>query len=135
MEFRSYGSLDEMLDSMRKDQEAAEGRVASWQNDLKPGDLFVRSAEGVAIYCEVLDPALPADKGQYSQEHLDDLRESAAWYNEPHMKPFRFCRAFSVYCPRGELGDVHISTASAKITPEHFENAKARGWRSSPGNL
>lgn len=133
MEFRSYSSIDEMLDSMRKDQEAAEGRNAPWQYALKPGDLFVRSAGGVAIYCEVLDPALPVDKGQHSQEDLDELKESAAWYNEPHMKAFRFCRAFSVYCPRGELGDVHVSTASAKITPEHFESAKARGWRSTQG--
>ncbi len=126
----SFASLDEMLAAIENDRIEADHAVKDWQSQLAPGDFFIRIGPGsVAIFCEVLDPALPGSPGPHSQEYLDELKEAASWYAEPHMKNFRFCRAFSVYCEHGEMGDVHISTAALKISKENFEMARARGWR------
>lgn len=126
----SFNNIEEMLAAMESDRVEADGSVKDWQNHLLPGDFFVRIGPGgVAIYCEVLDPATPTTNGPHDQEYLDELKEAAAWYLEPHMKNFRFCRAFSVFCTYGEMGDVHVSTAALKISKENFEAARTHGWK------
>jgi len=122
-----------MLAALEDNGRAADRDVVAWQNTLKPGDFFVRVGPGnVAIYCEVLDPSVPHDPGPHDQEHLDELKSAAEWYHEPHMRNFRFCRAFSMYCTNGEMGDVHISTAALVISKENFEDARKHGWQ--PGH-
>lgn len=130
MTFHSFASTEELLAAIENDRIEADREVKNWQVSLKPGDFFVRVGPGnVAIFCEVLDPAIPQEPGNHSQEHLDELKEGAAWYEEPHMRYFRFCRSFSLYLERGELGDVHISTAALQISKENFEEARKHGWR------
>jgi len=126
---QAFDSLDEMIEAMEGDRLAADAASLPWQSELAPGDFFVRTGADVPIFCEVLDPTA-ASPGA-SPEDLDEAHEAAAWYQEPHMRGFRFCRAFSQYCPRGELGDVHISTAALKITKEMFQQAQARNWKSN----
>ena len=136
MSLRSFTSVEAMLDAIEKDQVEADNAVGSWQATLGPGEYFIRvGPDDVAIYCEVLDPSLPVvGKGPYDQEYLDELKESAAWYSEPHMRNFRFCRAYSIFCVGGELGDVHISTAVLKISKDNFEHARSCGWKSKVGS-
>ena len=107
MRIEYFDSFEEMIEALEKAVEEADARVQDWQRSIRVGDYFVRSTPyGFPIYCEVL--------GEYEEEHL---------------KNFRFCRCYSIVCPDGELGDVHISTAERKITKEEFEEAKRRGWK------
>jgi hypothetical protein len=83
--------------------------VKDWQRELKKGDYFVRNAGvGIPVYGEVV---------QSSGEYRGRLRD------------YRFCKCYSMMCPTGELGDVHISTVDRLLTPNEFEGAKARRWR------
>jgi hypothetical protein len=126
----SFRSVEEMLAAIENDRIEADGSVKDWQSQLAPGDFFVRVGPGgVAIYCEVLDPSLPTSEGPHDDEYLEELKEAASWYSEPHMRNFRFCRAFSLYCEQGEMGDVHISTAAMKISKENFEAARSYKWK------
>lgn len=45
-----------------------------------------------------------------------------------HMASYRFCRAYSVACPHGELGDIHISQIERRLDRREFEAMRARGW-------
>lgn len=45
---------------------------------------------------------------------------------EPRLKHYRFCRCFSVACPEGELGDVHVSVV---LTGGTTGAALGRSWR------
>lgn len=121
--FQSFDSVDAMLDALDQARKEADHAVKAWQGILSPGDFFVRVGTGnVAIYCEVLDPSAVVEENE-----VEDMK---AWYAEPHMRNFRFCRAFSVYCVEGEMGDVHISTAALKISRDNFEAARQHGWKS-----
>jgi hypothetical protein len=120
--FQSFDSIDDMFEAIEQARKEADHAVKEWQLILRPGDYFVRVGAGnVAIYCEVLDPS--ADVSEL------EVEETKAWYEEPHMRNFRFCRAFSIYCVSGELGDVHISTAALQISKENFEAARQHGWK------
>jgi len=104
---QEFDSFEEMMEAIERAREEADKRVKPWQRKIKVGDYFEKETPyGFKVYCEVLDE-----------------------YDEPHLKNFRFCRCYSVACPDGELGDVHVSTAKRKITKEEFEEMKRRGWR------
>ena len=59
-------------------------------------------------------------------EVLDD-------YTEPHLRHYRFCRYFSVACPEGEVGDVHVSTVLCLISRAFFEAIRVAGWQMEAG--
>tara|TARA_R100000656_G_scaffold104176_2_gene76269 strand:+ start:3066 stop:3455 length:390 start_codon:yes stop_codon:yes gene_type:complete len=127
MTVRSFGSLDEMIAAMEEDKRAADSQVQEWQKKLKVGDYFLRVECGIHIFCEVLDPSVPPD-GSLDPEEVEEIRKEAEIYKEPHMTGFRFCRCFSSVCPEGEVGDVHISTAGAKLRQEEFLTARQNDW-------
>lgn len=100
MEF--FESVEEMFEAERKAQEAANARTKDWQKQIKVGDCFRQSTPyGFDIYGEVLEG--------YTREDLQN---------------YRFCYCFSVACPEGEKGDVHVSVISEVITREKFEEVK-----------
>ena len=106
MRIYGFDSFEEMMEALERAIREADEKVQDWQREIKPGDCFMRSTPyGFAIYCEVL--------GEYEEEHL---------------RNFRFCRCYSVACPDGELGDVHVSTIKRRITREEFEEARRKGW-------
>lgn len=116
MTIKVYDSFEEMFEDMEASQVLADSNVQPWQRGLKAGDCFVRAdaLPGVDVYCEVLPP--------YDEE-------DAAMYAEAHMQNYRFCKCYSTMCEWGEMGDVHISTATHTITREEFDAAKERKWR------
>jgi len=124
---RSFSSIDELFEAQAADQKVADSKVQPWQANLKPGSFFLRIVDGVYIYGEVLDPAVPTWEGA-SEEELEEIRESAEMYNEEHMKHFRFCRCFSKYCPEGEYGDVHVSTISLVLHADDFTAVRENNW-------
>lgn len=104
-----FDDLDDMFEHMRKDMDEADSRVETWQARIKAGDYFARwSALGFHVYGEILEEEEPRDKG---------------------LEHYRLCRGYSMACPEGEMGDIHVSTIDELITREQFESAKGRGWR------
>ena len=81
--------LDRLFRHLDHDRQAADARVQPWQASIKPGDYFRRSTPyGFPIYGQILEE-----------------NES----REPRLQYFRLCEAYSVACPEGEMGDIHIS--------------------------
>lgn len=108
MNVEGFDSLDDIMRRLREDMAAADARVQPWQAAITTGDYFQRAAYGVRIYGEVLDNPDP---------------------REPTLQHYRFCRCYSMMCPTGELGDVHVSTIERVLKPNEFEAAKQRTWR------
>jgi len=106
MEVEMFASIEEAMERLEKARQAADMRVKPWQAQVKPGNYFVNIApEGLVIFGEVLES-----------------------YRGKRLRHYRFCRCYSVACPEGELGDVHVSTIRWIITREEFEQARANGW-------
>ena len=109
MGIQSFDSIEEMFNEIREAQQAADARVKPWQAAIKHGDFFVKvvkfGADFLTIYGEIIE-------------------------SPNHMKHYRLSRCFSVACPEGEMGDVHVSTVLFLIDKESFELARLAGWPS-----
>jgi len=64
-----------------------------------------------------------------SGEGFPIFGEAREGYREKHLQHYRFCRCYSVACPEGELGDVHVSTILCRISRGLFERVRKQGWR------
>ena len=108
MKVESFDSLEAAQQRLREAMEAADARVRPWQAAVGVGDCFVTDCggeEGFLIFGEVL-------KG----------------YGEERLRHYRLCRCFSVACPEGEVGDMHVSTILCVIDRGVFELARLHGW-------
>ena len=108
---------------MRKVQERADSIVRPLQAEIKSGQYFVNNKPeyGFAIFGEILDIAkLGTDPDE--QKYINKL------YSQKHMRYYRPSRAYSVACPMGEVGDVHLSEIDAVIDSELFDWYKQHGW-------
>ena len=106
MEVEFFDSHEAAIQRLRQAMEAADARVRPWQAALRVGDCILSIVEdGLVVFGEVLEG-----------------------YQEPHLKHYRFCRCFSVACPEGELGDVHVSTVACRISRQFFEEMRQAGW-------
>ena len=97
---------------LREAMEAADARVKPWQAAVKVGDCFIADGgeEDLVVFGEVLEG-----------------------YPEAHLRHYRFCRCFSVACPEGEVGDVHVSTVLAVVSRAFFEAMRQEGWQMEAG--
>lgn len=113
MKFTSYNTIDEMFKDLVEAREEADARVQPWQVEIKPGDLYMENTEyGFQIFGKI----------------LKSEGEGSKFYQEPHMKNYRLVKAFSVACPEGEMGDVHVSSITRKLSQWEFELAKDFKW-------
>jgi hypothetical protein len=109
MQSEANDDVEDIFRQMRSDMDAADARVQPWQAEIRAGDYFVKdSLLGFPIY------------GQILEEH--ERRPS-------HLKHYRLCRAYSMACPQGEMGDIHVSSIEALISQEKFSEAREKGWR------
>ena len=112
MTIEPFDDLEDFFEREEQAKKEAEARVREWQRRVKPGDYFYRYVpfgdSVLTIYGEILEGDEP---------YVGD------------MANYRFCRAYSVACPEGELGDVHISVIGGLMSREDFELARSRGWR------
>ena len=119
--------MDDFFDREIENREYADARVTDSQKSLRPGDFCKREHEsGFVIYSEILDPVECSldgrsedDLDEYDREDLDFTKEL---YGQPHMANYRFTRSYSVCCPRGELGDIHI-VGAIPISEKEFREA------------
>ena len=105
VEVEAFATHEEAMARLEEARKAADARVKPWQAALKPGERFLYLAEGLVIFGEVLET-----------------------YKEERLKHYRFCRCYSVACPEGELGDVHVSTLVALVSRAFFEAMREQGW-------
>lgn len=106
MDVQSFDSLEEMFEAERRAQDQANAATEEWQYGMHKGDYFVKdSGLGFPIVGRVLKE-----------------------YKGKEMVGYRFCECYSVACPYGERGDVHVSTFGKKIDADLFERFKSKGW-------
>ena len=110
MEVEFFDTMEEAMEHLEEARKAADARVQPRQAAVKPGDCFINEGpDDPVIFGEVLEG-----------------------YDEERLQHYRFCRCFSVACPEGELGDVHVSTIVRVISREVFEEARGKGWVLEP---
>jgi len=112
MKVEFFDSVEEADARLREAMKAADAKVRPWQTAIGPGDCFVADSgeEGLLVFGEVLEA-----------------------YAEPHLQHYRLCRCYSVACPEGEVGDVHVSTILCVIDRGVFELARQHGWDMEEG--
>ncbi len=116
-----YGSTEEMLEELRKDQEKAAEAAKTHHlkvEDFGHGDFFasVRPDHNCVVFGEV-------------QTHSEKYPEDTPAIQESRARGYLYGYCYSVLCVEGEIGSTHITRVSAKISREVFERAKANGWR------
>jgi hypothetical protein len=114
-----FSSMEGFLDHLQKvKEEENEQPLAVWQQAMKPGDCFLQRSDygGVPldIYGVILEPE----------------GEDADFFEK--MPNHRLCRCYSKVCVEGEIGTVHISCFTEKMSTdlfnevvEQFQNEKA----------
>ena len=107
MKVEFFDTAEAAAEALTEAMKAADARVVWWQAQVKPGDCFMSdSGEGFPVFGEVLEG-----------------------YREKHLQDYRFCRCYSVACPEGELGDVHVSTILCRVSRGLFERLREQGWQ------
>jgi hypothetical protein len=93
------GSIEALLKAQELAEKAADQRMQEWQEQIKKGDCFRRiTPDGLEIFGEVLGPGL--------------------------SKNWRRCKCYSMSCPEGETGSVHVSQMDTLIDRKTFEPVK-----------
>lgn len=116
MEFQSFDSYEDMMAAIDEARMTADGRVKPWQAAIRPGDHFVQGTEyGFLIFGEVLN--------------TDD-----EFYKSEEGKNYRFCKCYSIACPDGEMGDVHVSVIGLVIKEDVFRRFRDKGWAVEEGD-
>lgn len=109
MEYTSFDSLDDMFSEMDRQRRIADAQVQPYQSAAKPGDFYRQETDyGFSIYGEIIKDPEPRPE---------------------RLQHYRYVEAYSVACPDGERGDVHISQIDEIISPALFQAAKEMGWR------
>jgi len=106
MQVTAYNSAEEMQEDLERTMRKADTWVKPFQAKITVGQYVLSVAEGEPVWSEILET-----------------------YNEPRMQHYRFARAFSVFVPEGELGDIHVSQVITAVSKEDFETARANGWK------
>jgi hypothetical protein len=111
-----FDTPEELLEAVAQSNARMQAApTTDWQQEMKPGDHFVRLMEvgghDVDVYGEVLD--------------IKDEEDAALLRSRPDL---RMCMCYSKLCPDGEMGTVFISTMSYRISRDLFRVARAMGW-------
>lgn len=120
MTIYSFDSLEDMFAFMQRDQEIAERARKDHPikvEDLKHGDHFfsVRPDLDVVIFGHVIE----------TTEYEEDNESIQA----NRSRGYIFAKCYSPLCTEGELGDIHVTNVSGKISEAEFLRAKANGFR------
>jgi len=134
MNVKTFDSIEDLFAFQEANRRSADSHGMVSQRDIGVGSCLLRYFEDadLIIYGEVTDSLayyegkdLDAGDGELRAEYEYEKAARA----EPHMKNYRFANCYSVMCPEGEPGDVHISVMQP-IAREVFDLAKKCGWPS-----
>jgi hypothetical protein len=97
-----------MFSAMEMYRQRADQCMQPFQEAASVGGHYLqRSAYGFDIYGKILEDPEPRPN---------------------HLRNYRFVEAYSVACPEGELGDMHVSQIDRLITSAEFLAAKEQHW-------
>lgn len=106
MDIIQFDSVEDAFNAEENARKAADSRTTEEQKELKRGDYFMKdSGLGFPIFGKVLKE-----------------------YKRGHLKNYRLCECYSIGCPYGERGDVHVSTIGYRIDEKMFNKFKENGW-------
>jgi hypothetical protein len=132
MSFQTFGSIEAFFDAEKQAQAEARAAITAEQQNISVGDFCAREMEGFTIYSEVLSAAGSLLGGrsldELDEEERVEYADTKELSEQEPMQCFRFTRSYSLLCPNGELGDIHLSTVR-KISKAEFLKAKEAGWR------
>lgn len=133
MTFEFFESIDDMLNKMAADEDAANRAATPEQQAIGYGDYFIRlwpvmMEDNLAIYGQVM----PRDKFIEEEKNAGADDAELSWTVSTHDSAFkrgyRFGWHYSEVEPDGELGSTHVSVMM-KISKEEFDAARDRGWK------
>ena len=102
MSVQFFDSPEEMFEALEESIKVADANTEDWQQDFEAGDCFLQATNlGFHIYAEIIKT-----------------------YPEGRLKNYYFCKAYSVACPDGEMGDIHACSITSRIDREIFEVIK-----------
>jgi len=135
VDIRTFGSVEEMFEEIRKDREFLDARIQDLQREVKPGDFIVCVSDGfggekLVAYSQIVDP-IESERQYYDLNDPEQAKEFA-WFCEQYgpewQKSYVFGQHFSPYAPEGEYSQLHRVSIHTVITKEMFEKAKELGW-------
>jgi len=98
--------LQRAIEGVEQAIESADARVKPWQAAIAPGDRFIANgSNGLLVFGEVMEG-----------------------YAQRRLRHYRICRCYSVECPEGKRGDVHVSTVACRVSRQFFEEMRRAGW-------
>jgi hypothetical protein len=118
-----YGSVEEMLEDLGRAMKEADAKVRPVQAGIKSGQYFINYHRDLDLF--VFGEILDISKLGYDEEEQKFIDQQ---YAQPHMRYYRPTKCYSVACPEGEIGDIHLSTISAIIDQELFGFYQENGW-------
>lgn len=116
MTVQSFVDIEDFLRTEEIAQTLAGQKIKPWHREIGPGDFFMSVAEipghaPLPVFSKVVVPDV-----EPVEEDEEPLEE------EPAHPDYVFTKSFSVFCPEGELGDVHRSVIFRKLSKEEFES-------------
>jgi hypothetical protein len=132
MQFETFDSFEEMQEALARNEERADALVLAWQRKITVGDCVMRydESEDLWIFTEIQDPiagereCLDLNDPSH-REHLAELER--IWEVGGFKRNRRWGRHYSVLCPDGELGELHICSVTCIIPRAVFDMATREG--------
>ena len=115
-----FDDIGDFLKEEQRAQDEAALRIPPWAATIKVGDFVTREHKSRSHTFRIWSEVLPMTEEDEEGNEIEGSYEGHA---------YRFTRSFSVICPDGELGDVHLSVIERIVTRDEFEAARARGWK------
>lgn len=118
--FKSFDSMEEMLEFMAEAEDAANQMLLDEQRGISYGDYWCRPVpeQGIFVFGRVM-----TEEEAYDGED----KESIAMLRDSYSRGYRFGTAYSILGPDGELGSTHVANMWP-ITEEDFNNMAANRW-------
>lgn len=123
----------EQIEEIQADAEASMRDLSPLHQRVMKGEwpCFTLAAQGQPlIFGEFLNPLTGLDREDFETD--EDFEESKTETLANAARGFLFSKCFSEWCPRGEMGDTHVTRVSLGIDRETFEMARASGWKLTP---
>lgn len=114
----SFGSMDEMLDYMDRQEKEANERAHPVQRAIHYGDHVLRHHEGFMVF-----GWLP----EKDEVMKGEDRATQKMLGANFERGYRYGKWFSELCPEGEWGDSHVSNLWP-IRAEEFKDARDTFW-------
>lgn len=134
-EFQSFDSLEDMINAMAEQEQAANTKVSPKQVAVGYGDYWIRFTPEVVIFgyvmtldeVEAAEMAVPLDPDETKEQREEETAYVMADIRNAHDRGYRYGWAYSIWEQEGELGSTHIYNLWP-LDKALFDAAKAVDW-------